>query len=86
MWLARPVYESLPYVYAAAGIGAIVASWMVRVPAVALLLLLIGALVLLLGMVLGLRRWNYRRHQAEYNSRSLDELESNLRANGISAP
>ena len=75
MWLARPVYESLPYVYAAAGMAAIVASWVVRVPAVTLTLLAAGSLTLLLGMVLGLRRWNHRKLQAEYNSRSLDELE-----------
>jgi uncharacterized membrane protein len=76
MWLARPLYESLPYAYAAAGIAGIVASWVIRMPVVPMLLLAVGALSLLLGMVLGLRRWNYRRQQAEYNSRSLDELEN----------
>ena len=76
MWLARPVYESLPYVYAAAGSAAVIASWLIRLPVLPMLLLLLGAVGLLAGMVVGLRRWDYRRQQAQYNSRSLEDVEN----------
>jgi len=76
MWLAHPVYESLPYVYATAGIAGMAGSWLLRMPVVSSILLVVGALSLLAGLVLWLRRWDYRTQQAQYNSRSLDEVEN----------
>jgi uncharacterized membrane protein YtjA (UPF0391 family) len=77
MWLARPLYESLPYVYAAAGIASLAASGLASMPAmVSTILLVLGVPSLLIGMVLGLRRWDYRRQRAQYNSRLLDEVEN----------
>ncbi len=73
MWLARPVYESLPYVYGLAGLACLVASWFVRPRLWSVVLLVLGAIALLGGMVVWLRRRDYRMQQAEYDSRSLDD-------------
>lgn len=74
MHLPRPLYEALPYLYSVAGLAAIVASWLVRARAVSIALLIVGALSLMAGLVLGLRRWDYRTRQVHYNSRSLEEM------------
>jgi len=73
MWLARPVYESLPYLYASGGIGCLIASWFVTATFWSLLLLSLGTVALLAGLVVWLKRRDYRIRQAEYDSRSLDE-------------
>lgn len=73
MWLARPVYEFLPYLYMVAGALFLVASWYLTEGRWPLLLLGAGTLCLLAGIVLWLRRRDYRTVQSEYNSRSLDE-------------
>jgi hypothetical protein len=74
MWLARPVYESLPYVYAAAGLAGLTASWLIRQSVLSIALLVCGALGVTVGIVLWLRRRDFRSQWAQYNSRSLDEL------------
>ena len=74
MHLPRLVYEALPYVYTAAGLGGLIGSWLVNQPVVAPSLLIVGALSLMLGLVLVLRRWDYRTRQVHYNSRSLEEI------------
>lgn len=71
MWLARPVYEFLPYAYMLAGallLGAsfFVASW-------SSLLMWVGIVSLLLGLVFWLKRRDYRTAQSEYNRKSLDD-------------
>lgn len=73
MWLARPVYEFLPYLYMGAGALFLGASWYLNEGVWPMLLLAAGALSLIAGMVLWLRRRDYRANQSEYNSRSLDE-------------
>ncbi len=73
MWLARPFYEFLPYLYMGAGVLFLGASWYLTDGAWPILLLCVGALSLLAGIVLWLRRRDYRINQAEYNSRSLDD-------------
>jgi len=73
MWLARPIYEVLPYFYMLLGALLLAAAWFVspeRLPGV---FMGIGALSLLAGIVLWLRRKDYRASQAEYNSKSLDD-------------
>jgi uncharacterized iron-regulated membrane protein len=73
MWLARPVYESLPYLYALAGAVLMSASWFVKATAWSLALLCAGGIALLAGLVIWLKRRDYRTQQTEYDSRSLDD-------------
>jgi Flp pilus assembly protein TadB len=73
MWLARPVYESLPYVYMIVGLGLLAAAWFVDSETLPSVFMVVGALSLMAGLVLWLRRRDYRTRQAEYNSRSLDD-------------
>jgi hypothetical protein len=72
MWIPRPVYEALPYVYMGAGAVALAAAFLVeRAPHG--LMLLLGGLGLTIGLVLWMRRRDYRASQSEYDTHSLDE-------------
>jgi hypothetical protein len=73
MWLARPIYESLPYVYMLVGIVLLTAAWFIDVETLPSIMMVVGALSLMGGLVLWLRRRDYRTRQAEYNSRSLED-------------
>ncbi|HEU4654764.1 MAG TPA: hypothetical protein VFS47_12305 [Steroidobacteraceae bacterium] len=73
MWLARPVYESLPYAYMVIGIALIAAAWWVDAKALPSVLMVAGGLSVIGGLVLWMHRRDYRQKQAEYNSHSLDE-------------
>lgn len=73
MWLARPIYEFLPYLYMLVGLVLLAAAWLVGTEVLPGVLMLLGALSLLAGLVLWLRRRDYRASQAEYNSKSLDD-------------
>ncbi len=73
MWLARPVYEFLPYLYMLVGVGLLAAAWFVDMETLPSIFMVVGALSLIGGMVLWLRRRDYRTRQAEYNSRSLED-------------
>lgn len=73
MWLARPIYEFLPYLYMLVGIGLLTAAWFVDMETLPSILMVVGALSLMGGLVLWLRRRDYRTRQAEYNSRSLED-------------
>jgi hypothetical protein len=73
MWLARPVYEVLPYFYMLVGLGLLGAAWLVEANTLPSVFMVVGALSLMAGLVLWLRRKDYRTRQQEYNSRSLDE-------------
>ncbi|HEY8538224.1 MAG TPA: hypothetical protein VIL28_05110 [Steroidobacteraceae bacterium] len=71
MWIARPIYEVLPYVYMVVGAVLLGFAWFSSaLPGV---LLGLGSLSMLAGIVIWLRRKDYRTRQAEYNSRSLDD-------------
>jgi hypothetical protein len=73
MWLARPVYELLPYFYMLLGLVLVAASFWVNVERWSSWLLGGGGLALLVGLVLWLKRKDYRKAQSEYNRHSLDE-------------
>jgi hypothetical protein len=73
MWISRPLYELLPYLYMLLGAVLLAAAWLVELPLWPSIFLAIGALSLLGGLVLWLRRKDYRAKQAEYDSRSLDD-------------
>ena len=83
MWFPRPLYEVLPYVYVAAGAVALAAAFMVDDAPHGLLMLLgryflwdlrfrLGGGCLTLGLVLWMRRRDYRASQDEYDTHSLD--------------
>jgi uncharacterized membrane protein len=71
MWLARPVYEFLPYAYMLVGALCLIASFFIASGSA--LLMWAGMAVLVLGLVLWLRRRDYRTVQSEYNRKSLDD-------------
>jgi hypothetical protein len=73
MWIARPIYELLPYVYMALGAVLIGVAWYVNLETLPGVLLVAGSISLLAGIVLWLRRKDYRTRQAEYTNRSLDD-------------
>jgi hypothetical protein len=73
MWLARPIYEFLPYFYMLLGAALLGAAWFVGAERLPGIFMGAGSLSLLAGIVLWLRRKDYRTSQAEYNSKSLDD-------------
>jgi hypothetical protein len=73
MWIARPLYELIPYLYMLVGLVLLGAAWLIDMRTLPGVLLLLGALSLLAGIVLWLRRKDYRTTQAEYSSKSLDD-------------
>ena len=71
MWIPRPFYEALPYLYMSGGVGLLGAAYFIdRGPRG--LLLVLGAAGLTLGLVLWMRRRDYRASQREYDTNSLD--------------
>ena len=73
MWLARPVYEFLPYLYMIVGVALLGAAWFIEMSTLPSVFMLIGVLSIMAGLVLWLRRRDYRTRQSEYNSRSLED-------------
>ena len=73
MWLARPIYEVLPYLYMVVGIVLLGAAWLISAETLPSVFMVVGSLSLLGGIVLWLRRRDYRTTQAEYTNRTLDE-------------
>ncbi len=68
MRLSRSVYESLPYVYMLIGIGAFAASFMWRADDWSGLVAGFGVIVLITGLVLALRRRDYRIQKRRYGA------------------
>jgi hypothetical protein len=73
MWIARPIYELLPYIYMLLGAVLIGIAWFLNMETLPGLMLGIGSLSLLAGIVLWLRRKDYRTRQSEYTNKSLDD-------------
>ena len=68
MRIARPLYESLPYLYIAIGLAAVVASFAWRMADWSGILAGFGAVAILGGLVLVLRRRDYRIQKRHYGS------------------
>jgi hypothetical protein len=64
--LARPIYEGLPWLYMACGLGGLVASYFESSPLMSVVFGLPGLAALLGGIVILLRRRDYRRMRAQY--------------------
>jgi predicted MFS family arabinose efflux permease len=73
MHLPRGVYESLPYLYVAAGLGACLASYLGRDAGWSNAAFAVGVVGIVGGCVLILRRRSYRDDAARYDHRPLDE-------------
>jgi hypothetical protein len=68
MRVARPLYESLPYAYMAVGAAAVVASFAWRVADWSAILAVFGVASIVGGLVLVLRRRDYRIQKRHYGT------------------
>ena len=75
MRLSRNVYEALPYVYMLVGVVAFAASYVWRAEAWADLMAGFGMLMLVTGLVLALRRRDYRIQKRRYGGAFDDDDE-----------
>ena len=66
MRVSRPLYESLPYAYIAIGVAAVLASFAWRLADWSGLLALFGLAAIVGGLVLVLRRRDYRIQKRHY--------------------
>jgi ABC-type Fe3+-siderophore transport system permease subunit len=73
MYLARPLYELLPYAYVLAGACALAASWFVREAPWPMVLMVGGMVAVVGGLVILLRRRDYRTTKSEYTVKSLED-------------
>ena len=73
MRLARSLYESLPYVYIAVGVGAVATSYLWRAPPWSTVMALFGLVAVVSGLVLVLRRRDYRIQKRHYGAEFDDE-------------
>jgi ABC-type Mn2+/Zn2+ transport system permease subunit len=62
MWLSKPLYELLPYYYMVAGLLALVASYFMDFWYWPSICLVLGVLYVTGGLVIWLKRRDYRRH------------------------
>jgi hypothetical protein len=67
--LSKPIYESLPWAYALGGASLIAISHQLHSGVLSALLLLAGAVALVGGAAIWLRRRDFRATRAEYWSR-----------------
>jgi drug/metabolite transporter (DMT)-like permease len=72
MWLPRPLYEAKPYLSAAVGVACLLVAWLVERSPRSTLLVLGGGLVTL-GLLLWMKRRDYRSTQSAYDPRAIDE-------------
>jgi membrane protein implicated in regulation of membrane protease activity len=68
MRISRPLYELLPYAYMLIGVAAIVTSFFWRVPGWSDLMVGLGLIAIVSGLVLVLRRRDYRIQQRHYGA------------------
>ena len=73
MRIARTIYEALPWVYMILGAAAIAASYLWRQPLWTEALAVCGLAAVVLGLMLVLRRRDYRIQQRRYGAELEDE-------------
>ncbi|MGH8250794.1 MAG: hypothetical protein ACREVI_08850 [Steroidobacteraceae bacterium] len=73
MRLVRPLYESLPWVYVIVGVAAVAYSFMWRAPGWSDVMAGIGLIAMISGLVLFLRRRDYRIQKRHYGTAFDDE-------------
>jgi Flp pilus assembly protein TadB len=73
MRVSRPLYESLPYAYIAIGLAAVIASFVWRMADWSAILAVFGIIALVGGLVLVLRRRDYRIQQRHYGANLEEE-------------
>ncbi|HZO22739.1 MAG TPA: hypothetical protein VFB37_09585 [Steroidobacteraceae bacterium] len=66
--LSRPIYEGLPWIYVACGLAALIGSYRSTSRPVSLLIGVAGLLAVLAGVVLLLRRRDYRELRSQYGN------------------
>lgn len=71
--IPEPLYESLPFLYGLAGILALAASYFIAAGWLSWLVFLVGIAGVLGGLVVWLRRRDYRTMQSRYGGGSLPE-------------
>lgn len=73
MRISRGLYEALPWAYMLLGVVAIVASYLWREPRWSEALALCGLVTIVLGLMLVLRRRDYRIQQRRYGAEFDDD-------------
>ena len=73
MRLSRSIYESLPYIYMLVGVGAFVLSFLWRADDWSDLMAVFGLIFLVTGLVLALRRRDYRIQKRRYGAQFGDD-------------
>ncbi|HEY5559733.1 MAG TPA: hypothetical protein VIK49_08395 [Steroidobacteraceae bacterium] len=68
MRISRPLYELLPYAYMLIGAAAVATSFLWRVPGWSDLMAGLGMIAIVSGLVLVLRRRDYRIQQRHYGA------------------
>ena len=71
--LSRPLYEALPYLYITAGIGAAAGSYFIARHPWSDILLVLAVFCVLGGLVVLLKRRDYRAKRGEYRGTPLEE-------------
>ncbi len=75
--LSKPIYETLPFLYILSGVLAIGGSYLLGRNLWSDIVLVLGIFCVLGGVVVLLRRRDYRAHRAEYPGKSFDDRPFN---------
>jgi hypothetical protein len=71
--ISRPVYELLPFLYIGVGLPGFLGAWLMAGSLWSDVSLLLGVAGVVVGLVILLRRRDYRTNKERYNSASLKD-------------